>query len=81
MVRREAVATADQAVEMLMMGLRLREGIDLARHAALAGRPLAADAVADLERMGLVECEPGRLRVTEAGRPVLNAVVRALLGA
>ena len=31
----------DQAVELLLMGLRLREGVDLARHATLAGRPLA----------------------------------------
>ena len=74
--RREAVAAADQAVEMLMMGLRLREGVDLARHAALAGGPLAPGAIAGLVDLGLVVREGERLRVTDAGRPVLNSVLK-----
>ncbi len=77
--RREAVSGADQATEMLMMGLRLREGVDLGRHAALAGRPLAAAAIETLAGMGLVSVEGARLRVTGAGRPVLNAVINSLL--
>ena len=48
----EALSPEDQAVEMLLMGLRLSDGIDLARHAALAGRPLDAGAVADLAARG-----------------------------
>ncbi len=50
-------------------GLRLREGIDTARVAALAGgtAPIDARAVARLSAQGLVAAEPGRLRVTEAG--------------
>ena len=35
---RTPVAPDEQAVEMLMMGLRLAEGVDLGRYAALAGR-------------------------------------------
>ena len=35
---REALSLADQAVEYLMMSLRLREGSDLGRYAALSGR-------------------------------------------
>ena len=40
---------------MLMMGLRLAEGIDPRRFAALAGAPLRADRVAELAELGLVE--------------------------
>jgi coproporphyrinogen III oxidase-like Fe-S oxidoreductase len=75
----EAVAPAEQAVEMLMMGLRLREGVDLARYAALAGRALDAQALERLEAIGLVALRGLRLAVTDAGRPVLNAVLKELL--
>ena len=37
---REPVSGREQAAEMLMMGLRLREGVDPRRYARLAGRPL-----------------------------------------
>lgn len=64
---------------MLLMGLRLGEGIELARHAALAGRPLDAGAVAELAGDGLVAVQDGRLVTTAAGRIVLEAVLRRLL--
>jgi oxygen-independent coproporphyrinogen-3 oxidase len=67
----------DRAEEFLMMGLRLTEGIDLARWDRLSGgRPLA---VASLRDDGLIEVSDDRLRATAAGRPVLNAVLRELL--
>ena len=64
---------------MLLMGLRLGEGIELARYAALAGRPLATGAVAELAAGGLVGVQDGRLIATAAGRIVLEAVLRRLL--
>lgn len=76
---REPVAAADQAAEMLMMGLRLREGIDLTRHEALAGERIDARRLRPLEAMGLVALEGDRLRATLTGRPVLNAILRELL--
>lgn len=75
---RVAVPRDEQATEYLLMSMRLAEGMDLARHARLAGRPLADRAVADLLEMGLAEIEEGRLRATLAGRPLLNAILRAL---
>lgn len=78
-LRREPVAAAEQAVEMLMMGLRLDEGVDLARRARLAGQGLPERALAEMTALGLVIVEGGRLRATEAGRPVLNAVLKELL--
>jgi oxygen-independent coproporphyrinogen-3 oxidase len=61
------------------MGLRLAEGIDLDRFAALAGAPLAQRQIDDLVAHGLVETTPeGRLRVTAAGFPLLDAIVADL---
>jgi oxygen-independent coproporphyrinogen-3 oxidase len=75
----EALAGADQAVEHLMMGLRLAEGVDLDRHARLAGAPLDPGRIAPLEAMGLVRRTGARLAATPAGRPLLDAALRALL--
>jgi oxygen-independent coproporphyrinogen-3 oxidase len=72
--------TAEQAAdELLLMGLRLAEGVDPARYARLAGRPLDPERIALLRDQGVVEARPdGRLRVTLAGFPVLDAVVADL---
>jgi putative oxygen-independent coproporphyrinogen III oxidase len=75
----EPLSGAEQADEYLLMGLRLTEGIDLDRFERLAGSPLSAGQIAHLARHGLVETTgAGRLRVTPAGFPVLNAVVADL---
>ena len=69
----------DQAVEFLMMGLRIAEGIDPARYEAMAGRPLPADKLATMEEIGVIARSEGRIRATRAGRAVLNAVLRELM--
>jgi oxygen-independent coproporphyrinogen-3 oxidase len=75
----EPLSRIETADEFLLMGLRLTEGIDLERFKALAGMPLASDQIADLARHGLVETTAtGRLRVTPAGFPVLDAIVADL---
>jgi putative oxygen-independent coproporphyrinogen III oxidase len=75
----EALNPEEQGDEMLLMGLRLREGIDLARFRALSGRDIDPRRVADLAGDGLVErVGETRLRVTAAGLPVLDAVVADL---
>ena len=75
---RVVVPRDEQATEYLLMSLRLAEGMDLGRYARLAGRELDARAVDELRGMGFVETDADRLRVTAAGRPVLNAILRAL---
>ena len=75
----EPVTPADQATEMMLMGLRLTEGVSLARYDRLAGQPLAAKTLDDLQESGLVACNGDRLTVTDPGRPVLNSVLRTLL--
>jgi oxygen-independent coproporphyrinogen-3 oxidase len=65
--------------EFLLMGLRLAEGIDMKRYAAVSGRPLDAERITALREHGLIESTPsGRLRVTTSGFPVLDAVVADL---
>jgi oxygen-independent coproporphyrinogen-3 oxidase len=64
---------------LLVMGLRLREGIDPRRFAALSGRQLANRQIEELKRIGFVETLPnGFIRVTDKGWPVLDAVVADL---
>lgn len=74
-----ALAGADQAVEYLLMGLRITDGIDPERFQALSGQPLASDTVDHLQAIGMIEPHGYRLRATRAGRAVLNAVIRELL--
>ena len=75
---RDILSPEDQATEYLLMSMRLAEGMDIARYEALAGAPLPADRQAGLIEMGLVTCADGRLAATDAGRPVLNGILREL---
>lgn len=65
--------------EMLLMGLRLVEGIDAARYQRLSGRRFDPARISDLVAHGMVEVLPdGRIRTTPAGAFVLDAVVADL---
>jgi oxygen-independent coproporphyrinogen-3 oxidase len=75
----EVLTREERSDEFLLMGLRLAEGIDIARYAEVAGRPLDPVRIATLHQHGLVETtDRGRLRVTLPGFPVLDAVVADL---
>jgi len=79
LVTDEALTREEQADELLLMGLRLAEGIDPQRYAALAGRPLDPKRITNLQDEGALETMPdGRLRVTQSGFPLLDAVVADL---
>ncbi|MBV9561079.1 MAG: coproporphyrinogen III oxidase [Bradyrhizobium sp.] len=75
----DCLNSEERADEFLLMGLRLAEGIDPKRYAQLAGRPLDPARVALLREEGAITVDAdGRLRVTQAGFPVLDAVVADL---
>jgi oxygen-independent coproporphyrinogen-3 oxidase len=75
----DVLTREEMSDEFLLMGLRLAEGIDIARYVALSGRPLDPVRVATLHEHGLIETtDNGRLRVTLPGFPVLDAVVADL---
>ncbi|MDB5628459.1 MAG: coproporphyrinogen oxidase, partial [Tardiphaga sp.] len=69
----------ERADEFLLMGLRLSEGIDPARYKALSGRALDPHRIDILRDEGAIVVEAnGRLRVTQSGFPLLDAVVADL---
>ncbi|WP_426438237.1 radical SAM family heme chaperone HemW [Bradyrhizobium genosp. P] len=75
----DCLNSEERADEFLLMGLRLAEGIDPKRYAALSGRQLDPHRIATLREEGAIAVDPdGRLRVTKSGFPVLDAVVADL---
>ena len=69
----------EQADELLVMNLRLREGFDPARYEALSGKPFNPEKITMLEEFGFLETLPsGWLRATASGFLVLDAVVADL---
>ena len=72
----EPVPAAERREELLMMGLRLAEGVPLARFAAEGVAP--PDCV-ELIAEGFLALDGGRLIATRKGRPLLNAVLAQLL--
>jgi oxygen-independent coproporphyrinogen-3 oxidase len=75
----ELLNSEERADEYLLMGLRLAEGIDPARYQMLSGRALDEKRIQILREEGAIVVEQnGRLRVTQEGFPVLDAVVADL---
>ena len=75
----DLLSPEEEADELLLMGLRLTEGIDLKRWRQLTGRDIDDVSEADLRAHGMVErLGPDRLRATPAGMLVLDAVVADL---
>jgi putative oxygen-independent coproporphyrinogen III oxidase len=74
------LTVAEEADELLLMGLRLGEGVDLDRLARLSGVRPSPAAVAKLTKQGLIEAVPGtrRIRATGNGRFILNEIVLRL---
>ncbi|WP_299846602.1 radical SAM family heme chaperone HemW [uncultured Roseovarius sp.] len=69
----------EQADEYLMMGLRVNDGIDRARYEVMAGEALSKVKIRELEGLGMITADPERIRVTDQGRMLLNAVIKEFL--
>ncbi len=86
LVEIEALALREQADEMLLMGLRLTEGVNLDRLAKVGGVGPANAVIDGLSDLGLLQTigsrvganRPVAIRATPKGRFVLNAVVAEL---
>ncbi|QOF73575.1 coproporphyrinogen III oxidase [Aminobacter sp. SR38] len=75
----ETLTRSEEADEFLLMGLRLVEGIDLARYEQLSGKSLSSARLSILQGEGLVApIGNSRLRATPEGMIVLDAVVADL---
>lgn len=81
--KRRHLSTDDRAHELVMMGLRLVEGIDIERFERVVG--LAPDDVIDPDALtgmiegGLMARDAASIRATAAGRQRLNAILTKLL--
>jgi oxygen-independent coproporphyrinogen-3 oxidase len=79
LIEDEPLSAEQEGDEFLLMGLRLREGIDPNRYFALTGKKLSASRISELVGDGLVEyTRENRIRVSSEGFPVLDAVVADL---
>ena len=75
---RDRVSGAERALEYLIMGLRLSEGIDLDRYRNFAGQDIDSNKINGLVDIGMVRLTHRSLAATAKGRLVLNAVIREL---
>ena len=75
----EEIDPSAQGDEMMMMGLRLSEGVSLSRYEALTGKALASARVDALVTDGLLLHEGDIIRTTQQGRLVLDALLARLL--
>ena len=75
----EVLTSEAEGDEFLLMGLRLKEGIDPRRYTTFTGRTLDEGRIRTLEEHGLIARNSNaRLMVTREGFPVLNAVIAEL---
>lgn len=77
---REPLTSLEQAEEMLLMGLRLAEGLSLARLTGRTGHRPSPEALHMLQEDGLLKLDAERdlIRATPRGRLVLNSVIEAV---
>ncbi|NBT30408.1 MAG: coproporphyrinogen III oxidase [Rhodobacteraceae bacterium] len=75
---RETLSVDDQATEFLLMGLRLTNGIDRTRLSAMVGDKYDGN-IQSLVDAGLLFADDRNIKATEAGRPLLNGLLRELL--
>lgn len=79
MAEGEVLSREQEADELLLMGLRLAEGVDLARYETLSGRLPDAAILSGLQEENLVApLGNSRLRATPGGMMVLDALVADL---
>ncbi|WP_455476054.1 radical SAM family heme chaperone HemW [Bartonella sp. B17] len=78
-IETEQLTQEQQANEMLIMGLRLSEGLDLTRYENLSSNGLPMEKLLDLQQQGLVEMVGNqRLKATTTGRVVLDHIINQL---
>jgi oxygen-independent coproporphyrinogen-3 oxidase len=80
LVQREPLSKLEEAEEILLMGLRLAEGLPLDRVTKRTGYGIPADAVRFLAEAGLLDIDPssGRIAATRQGQLVLNSLIQEL---
>jgi putative oxygen-independent coproporphyrinogen III oxidase len=79
----QTLTPSEAAREALVMGLRLREGVDLDRISKRTGQGrdklIDQGAVEDLVRLALLDCSGNRLTVTEKGMLLLDRILAEIV--
>lgn len=71
----DATLTGEESAdEVLIMGLRTNEGVDIARFERLRGTPVKPDALDWLQQQGLIARDGARVFLTAQGRPLANRI-------
>ncbi len=79
LIEDDVLTTEDFGDEMLVMGLRLKEGFDLSRYTQETGTALDENRITGLVELGMIErMDSGRIRATPQGALVLDAVIADL---
>jgi coproporphyrinogen III oxidase-like Fe-S oxidoreductase len=75
------LSSQERATEALLMGLRLREGVDLAHICAASGSaaPVDLNAVVKLQTLGLLNLKDARLTVSERGMLLLDSILTEIV--
>ena len=76
---RSELSGRDQGVEMLLMGLRLSEGVTGNRFEDLSGLALGVDTIQLLKDDGVISLENGKISVQKQYITLLNSVIERLL--
>lgn len=76
---RERLTTESRATELVLMGMRVNDGIYLADYQKLMGKPLSPAKIQSLTEQGLVSITDERLHTTHSGRLLLNWILKELL--
>ncbi|NNE57528.1 MAG: radical SAM family heme chaperone HemW [Hellea sp.] len=75
----ELLSGEDWAAEYLMMGMRIQDGISIARFEELVGHSIPAAPLNDLIAADLIQKTKDKMTATETGRPLLDHIIRKLL--
>ena len=76
---RTPLSQDDQAQELLLMGLRIADGVDIDRFNALSTQPLNMERVETLSELGMIFTQNGKLVISKQGFMVLNSILSELL--
>lgn len=81
--KRRALKADERIIELILMGMRLRDGMSAAHFAQLTGQTLSDSldpvGLQDMLELGFVEWVGDNLRPTEEGRKCLNGVLEKLV--
>lgn len=70
----DVLSATDIARELVSMGLRPAEGLEIGRVEALTGEEMSREKIATFAEQGWLEMSPGRIALTPAGRLLADAI-------